>query len=140
MRSLLMVSGVVLLCAVFYLLMVPGSHPPLPDTNNHMAPGLGPLHPHATPLTDSEWATFASAIENFSQDLFHSLATKHENLFFSPSSLAMSLGVVYLGADGQTQTALSKALHVDHMAREKIATGFSQMLENIYSEPEDVQL
>merc|ERR1719282_1973151 len=52
----------------------------------------------------------------------------------------MSLGVVYLGADGQTQSALSKALHVDHLPREKIAMGFSQMLENIYLEPEQVTL
>jgi serpin B len=58
-------------------------------------------------------ATFEAGNRSFAFDLYRQLATADENLFFSPFSVSVALGMTYPGAEGETETQIKDTLHFD---------------------------
>jgi serpin B len=64
----------------------------------------------ATPAPNS--ATEISQMDNaFAIDLYHKLAERDGNLFFSPSSIELALAMTWAGARGATAEEMTKTLH-----------------------------
>jgi len=47
----------------------------------------------------------------FALDLYQQLRTQEGNLFYSPYSISLALGMTYAGARGETETQMSEVLH-----------------------------
>jgi serpin B len=63
----------------------------------------------------------------FACDLYRRLRQKQDNLFFSPSSLSIALGMVYAGARGETAKEMAETLHFT-MPPEETAAAFQTLL------------
>ncbi|MFC5410934.1 serpin family protein [Larkinella bovis] len=73
-------------------------------------PGTGGLKPTA------QARLFAQKTNDFSFDFLKRINAQHkedENIFVSPLSLHMALGMLLNGADGQTADEMKKAMHLD---------------------------
>ncbi|NEP84245.1 MAG: serpin family protein, partial [Okeania sp. SIO3B3] len=51
----------------------------------------------------------------------------NENIFISPSSIAIALSMTYNGARGKTQTAIAKTLNFQEMSLEEINQANQQL-------------
>ncbi len=68
----------------------------------------------------------------FGLKLFHvvdSAAGPDENLFLSPLSVAMALGMTYNGAAGATQDAMERTLELTGMSRDEINRAYRDLIE-----------
>jgi serpin B len=76
--------------------------------------GAPPPTPSPAPAADA--AALARSHREFAVDLYKKLtANKAGNQFVSPTSIAMALEMTRLGARGQTQEEMTKALHLDEL-------------------------
>lgn len=75
----------------------------------------------------------AEANNAFALDLYSKLYEKPGNLAFSPASIMAALAMTYGGAEGETQAAMAKVLHLDS-AREgagfEVGEAFDRMTKN----------
>ncbi|MGB3637389.1 MAG: serpin family protein [Rivularia sp. (in: cyanobacteria)] len=80
-----------------------------------------------------------SANTKFGFNLFSQLLVKdnNKNIFFSPSSIAFALAMIYNGADGSTKKAMAKALELQGMSLQQINSSNAELkasLENADSQ------
>ena len=68
----------------------------------------------------------ASVQNAFAADLFAQLRTQPGNLFFSPYSIHTAMSMTYVGAGGETETELIKALHIDTLKPPDISAKYTQ--------------
>ncbi len=62
-------------------------------------------------MTNSALQTLTKDNTAFALDLYQRVRAKEGNLFFSPFSISIALAMTYMGARGQTESDLAKALH-----------------------------
>ena len=83
------------------------------------------------------------AHNEFGFDIFHKLInTKDDtqNIFISPSSIALALSMVYNGADNKTKDAMTQTLHFSKMDLEKINTSGSELIKHLTSLNPDIEV
>jgi serpin B len=64
----------------------------------------------------------------FAVDLFTRLRDREGNLFFSPSSLSIALGMTYTGAAGQTAEEMAKVLHFSGHS-DQVSADFAKLVK-----------
>ncbi|MGI9175585.1 MAG: serpin family protein [Rhodothermales bacterium] len=82
------------------------------------------------PLTSAE-AQVSEADNRFGLKLFRALSEdeRDENLFISPLSVSMALGMTLNGADGETYTAMQETLELAGLSEEEINTSYQSLIE-----------
>ncbi|HEX3383986.1 MAG TPA: serpin family protein, partial [Mucilaginibacter sp.] len=75
----------------------------------------------------------ASADNTFSFDLFRSVAANsgNSNLFISPLSVSMALGMTTNGANGATLDSMRKVLHMNGFSQDQVNTYYSDLLTQL---------
>jgi serpin B len=66
-------------------------------------------------LAQAQTAPLAQAENSFAVDLYKQLRTRPGNLFFSPYSVATGVGMVYVGAKGETAAQIAQVLHLEKL-------------------------
>jgi serpin B len=77
-----------------------------------------------SPGTPSALAGVARGDRDFAASLYARVRTPDDNLFFSPTSIRLALGMVYEGARGDTRAQMGHVLALDDAA----ASGFAALL------------
>ena len=67
---------------------------------------------------------------DFALDLYHQLAKKDGNLFFSPYSISTALAMTYAGARGNTAEEMKTTIHL-LQERKTLNTGFQELQEHL---------
>ena len=104
---------------------------PLPNTE---APPL-------TPMTKPE-KKIVAANTKFGFKLFAEILKEQqkENIFISPSSIAMVLAMTYNGASGSTQKVMAHALELNGLNLQQINTGYGELKKLLVNPDEKVKL
>lgn len=81
-------------------------------------------------LTSSEKAVISNA-NTFSYDIFHHVAASdsNKNVFISPLSLSMALGMTLNGAVGETRTGIEKTLDMSGMKLQAINKSYQSLIK-----------
>ena len=79
------------------------------------------------PITSRDLARSNAA---FAVDLYAKLASQDGNLFFSPYSISIALGMTYMGAEGQTALQMAGAMHFPEN-KSAFAEAFHSLQENV---------
>jgi serpin B len=90
---------------------------------------FGPILELPRELTSSE-IQLIEVDNSFALKLFREIDTHDPdvNLFVSPLSVAMALGMTYNGADGETQTAMANALELQDMAIDDVNQAYRDLI------------
>src|SRR5579859_1025838 len=94
------------------------SHPPPPSSTST------PMTPPSASGTPSALAAVARGDRDFAARLHSRVRTPNENLFFSPTSIRLALGMAYEGARGDTRAQMGRVLALDDTA----SSGFAALL------------
>jgi serine protease inhibitor len=91
---------------------------------------LGPIDELPRPLTASE-VRLVESTNTFAFKIFNVLAPEHadSNLFMSPLSVSMALGMAYNGADGNTKAEMATALALDNMSVDEANRAFRSLID-----------
>ncbi len=83
-----------------------------------------------------------SSSNTFGINVFQQLVEQNisENIFMSPTSLAMALSMTYNGADGDTQEAMARALELHGMSLEEVNQASAALMERLRNLGEDIHL
>ncbi|GFT72424.1 serpin B6 [Nephila pilipes] len=75
-----------------------------------------------------------SANNEFALNLYQSLAKNSSNLFFSPTSIFIALGMLYDGARGETASELRNTLGFEkaQLSPEEVDLSFNYLLNNVF--------
>ena len=65
----------------------------------------------STKLTEEDIRQHIAGNNTFALELYHVLAEEEDNLFFSPYSISVSLGMAHCGARGETFEEMRRTLH-----------------------------
>jgi serpin B len=77
----------------------------------------------------------------FGFDLFRLLSEgTWQNVFISPTSVALALSMVYNGADGETQQAMAQTLHLQDMSLEEMNKYSASLMEMLNEGDAEVEL
>ncbi len=91
--------------------------------------GPGELTELPRPLTDAE-RSLVSAGNHFALDLFRTVAAEEEgNVFISPLSASMALGMAMNGARGQTQDEMRTTLGFGALTMPDVNQGYQSLIE-----------
>ncbi len=94
----------------------------------------------AAPATDKGPSALADANNHFAVDLYKHLAKQGQgDIFFSPESISLALGMTYDGARGQTAAEMAKALHFNQPADE-LNAGFATLVKQMNESGKSYQL
>ena len=89
-------------------------------------------------LTQSE-RQVTTAGEQFGIDLFKSLAAEEQNVFISPLSVSMALGMTLNGARNETETAMRATLGFGAMGQDEINSAYQSLIQLLTSIDPKVQ-
>ncbi len=81
-----------------------------------------------------------TAVNDFGIRLYKELATKPENVFMSPTSIQLALGMAYNGARGDTKAAMAKALGYGAMTLDEVNKANGELLALLANPDPDVDL
>ena len=65
-----------------------------------------------TPSTDDATLDVVEGNQDFAFDVYEQLREGDSNVFLSPYSISTALGMLHLGAEGETETEISSVLNV----------------------------
>ena len=90
---------------------------------------FGPITELPRELTSAE-LRLIEVDNSFALKLFREINARDPdvNLFISPLSVAMALGMTYNGADGETQAAMAEALELQHMAIGEVNEAYRDLI------------
>jgi serpin B len=93
------------------------------NTGNPASPGNSPegvelvrsrlARTNEPKISADERALFGRDSRQLSFDLYHRVKDEQTNVFFSPYSIAVALGMTYAGAQGETKSEMANALHFE---------------------------
>jgi serpin B len=85
-------------------------------------------------LTASE-KKLVKADHTFSYEIFSQTvaADKKANIFISPLSISMALGMTMNGANGETKNVMKKALHIQELGQKSINESYASLIELLSS-------
>ena len=83
-----------------------------------------------------------SANNSFGLNLLQKLVEKNmsENIFMSPTSLAMALSMTYNGASGDTKEAMARVLELQGISLEEVNQASAALMEKLRNLGEDIRL
>ena len=121
-------TGLLLFMSVFALAACSREFAPEPDT------------PQVRDLTASEQA-INRASEHFGFQLLQHLHqnAQDDNIFISPLSVSMALGMTLNGANGETEDAMRATLNMSDMSQEQINEAYASLIELLTSIDPQVQ-
>lgn len=92
-------------------------------------------------LTASEQKVIGSG-QSFSYDIFRRVVTaeEKENVFISPLSISMALGMTVNGASGDTRTAMKEALYMEEMDIDEINKSYQSLVDLLINLDPEVQM
>ncbi len=117
--------------------------------NENINPRQTPDTTAETPEVDSQGeplaidASVANITTSFAFDFFNQVQdeyTASENIFLSPLSLHMALGMVVNGAKGETQKEIIKALHAENIDLKKLNDTYKKLLRDLPAVDPKVQM
>lgn len=76
--------------------------------------------------SQSDMLALVDGNNDFALDLYQALRTKEGNLFYSPFSISLALGMTYAGARGKTEAQMSDVLHFD-LPQERLHPAFNAL-------------
>ena len=88
-------------------------------------------------LTAAEISVVHSG-EDFGLQLLKELNSPDGNLFISPLSVSMALGMTLNGADGETKSAMQKTLGFESLSEEEINSSYQSLISLLQSMDEKV--
>lgn len=106
------------------------SSTPVPSPST-VKPSLTAIHPE-----------LIAANTRFGFKLFSQIRQRagNQNVFISPTSIAIALGMTYNGADGETQQAMAKALEFQNLSLEEVNRGNAALQAHFENLDPSVQL
>jgi serine protease inhibitor len=91
-----------------------------------------PVQPSFRDLSSAEKSIVQSG-EDFGIQLFKELNSPDENIFISPLSVSMALGMTLNGADGETKSAMQKTLGFENLSEEEINSSYQSLISLLQS-------
>jgi serpin B len=87
-------------------------------------------------------SNLAAASNAFGFDLFQQLRRQAggQNVFFSPLSVTIALGMTYNGAAGETKNAMARALRIDGMSQAEFNRESAELLKALKSSDPKIEL
>ncbi|HEY7181390.1 MAG TPA: serpin family protein [Blastocatellia bacterium] len=87
-------------------------------------------------------SNLAAASNAFGFDLFQQLLRQaaNENVFFSPLSVTVALGMTYNGAAGETKTGMARALKIEGMSLADLNRASAELLKALKSSDPKIEL
>jgi serine protease inhibitor len=87
-------------------------------------------------------SNLAAASNAFGFDLFQQLRRQaaDKNVFFSPLSVTMALGMTYSGAAGETKNAMARALRIEGMDHAELNRASAELLNALKSSDPKIEL
>ena len=84
----------------------------------------------------------ALANNQFGFELFNNIFNpdRGQNVFISPTSIAIALAMTYNGAEGETQKAMASTLHLDKLSLQEINLNYQKLQQNWQETDSPVQL
>ncbi len=110
---------------------------------------INPPNPTGIQSTPTQSVTYSPPSEislshnEFGFDIFHKLINAEnntQNIFISPSSIALALSMVYNGADNKTKDAMSQTLHFSNIDLEKVNKSGSELIKHLTSLNPDIEV
>ncbi len=91
---------------------------------------ITPLDPQIKIELSPQEIQLLSATNSFGFNLFKSIAADEEgkNIFISPLSVSMALGMTLNGADGETRLAMQKTLELQGLSQEEINAAYKDLI------------
>jgi serpin B len=91
---------------------------------------VSPDNPTLRELTSAE-KTLVESDNRFGLKLFREMVAeeKDSNIFISPLSVSMALGMTYNGANGETQTAMQNALELSGLSIQEVNESYKSLIE-----------
>jgi serine protease inhibitor len=91
---------------------------------------VSPDNPTLRELTSAE-KTLVESDNRFGLKLFREMVAeqKDSNVFISPLSVSMALGMTYNGANGETQTAMQNALELSGLSIQEVNESYKSLIE-----------
>ena len=99
-----------------------------PQPQEPVAQKAGPVPPPTDPTQSPAPASVTAGQTEFGLDLYRRLAAKRGNVFVSPASISMALGMVYAGAEGETAAEMARALRYP---RADVHEGMAELLRSL---------
>ena len=128
-------SIAVVLCVCFCAVLV------LSGCTNSQAQGLRVVYAGGLESTQDmeEDPAFSTGVCAFSLELFKELADgQEENVFISPASISVALGMTYNGARNETASQMQKVLQLNGMDSQAVNEGFNRMAGRLHQADEKV--
>jgi len=91
---------------------------------------VSPENPTLRELTSAE-KTLVESDNRFGLRLFREMVAdeKDSNVFISPLSVSMALGMTYNGANGETETAMQNALELSGLSLQEVNESYKSLIE-----------
>jgi serpin B len=87
------------------------------------------IMPQVNPTSEGI-STLSNGSQIFAVELFHAVSKVNENLFLSPYSISLSMGMAEAGARGQTKSEMDHALHFN-LPQEMVPAAFQALNESL---------
>jgi serpin B len=88
-------------------------------------------------VTESEIGELVAGNNSFALELYQAIRQRDSNLFYSPFSISMALGMTYAGARGNTAQEMAEALNLT-LPSERLHPTFNHLDLALKSRPEEV--
>ncbi|NEQ41269.1 MAG: serpin family protein [Okeania sp. SIO3I5] len=115
--------GAIALFVIFGVYHLPGAAIKLKNQKNHTDNHTNPIQNQLAQTGYMDMSMkLVSANNQFAFQLFSEIhkSQSNENIFISPSSIAIALSMTYNGASGKTQEAMAKTLNFQGMSLEEV--------------------
>ncbi len=106
-------------------------------------PDDGPSGPSEEEELDKSASTLVEADNAFGLELFRKIAAEESadsNIFISPVSVALALGMTYNGAAGTTRDAMESTLYLEQLSVEEVNEGYNDLMYSLLNSDPDVLL
>jgi serine protease inhibitor len=128
------------ICGVFALAVVGCGNVATTGVSNETPPNAN--NAKTTETARKVDARLIDATNQFGFALLQQLreADKAQNILFSPTSITLALAMTYNGAAGETESAMSQAMHLQDMDKQTLNRAVSDLRQSLQSVDQKVEL